>query len=243
MNTKLRPLVQDITQDTDFFSYYRLDLYGRTCPFWSDDEGVCGNIACAVTTIDDEDSIPPVWRAEELGKLAGPKARHPPGGKHAAEPSPLHGALGSDTEESCVVEDDECDDRDYCVPEDESAGSTGDYVSLLENPERFTGYAGAGAANVWKSIYRENCFSKESTHTEAARGFVDVLKDKGLHELEKDDQGSASLQKLDSDDECLEKRVFYRLISGMHSSISLHLCYDYLNQSTGEWVYLLANSN
>ncbi len=27
---------------------------------------------------------------------------------------------------------------------------------------------------------------------------------------------------------CLEKRVFYRLISGLHSSINLHLCAEYL---------------
>jgi hypothetical protein len=38
------------------------------------------------------------------------------------------------------------------------------------------------------------------------------------------------------DTTCLEKRVFWRLISGMHSSISTHLCYDFLNQTTGEWV-------
>jgi hypothetical protein len=36
---------------------------------------------------------------------------------------------------------------------------------------------------------------------------------------------------------CLEKRVFWRLISGMHTSISTHLCWDYLNQTTGQWVY------
>jgi hypothetical protein len=35
---------------------------------------------------------------------------------------------------------------------------------------------------------------------------------------------------------CLEKRVFWRLISGMHTSISTHLCWDHLNQTTGEWV-------
>ncbi|KAK5241154.1 endoplasmic oxidoreductin-1, partial [Cryomyces antarcticus] len=40
---------------------------------------------------------------------------------------------------------------------------------------------------------------------------------------------------LDFEDECLEKRVFYRVISGMHASISTHLCWDYLNQTTGNW--------
>jgi hypothetical protein len=42
-------------------------------------------------------------------------------------------------------------------------------------------------------------------------------------------------ESLEFDDGCLEKRVFYRIISGMHASISTHLCWDYLNQSTGEW--------
>lgn len=27
---------------------------------------------------------------------------------------------------------------------------------------------------------------------------------------------------------CLEKRVFYKLISGLHASINLHLCANYL---------------
>ncbi|CUS08616.1 unnamed protein product [Tuber aestivum] len=247
LNEKLYPLVNDITQETDYFGYYRLDLFGRTCPFWSDDEGMCGNIACAVTTIDEKD-IPPIWRAGELGKLAGPKASHP-ATRQPDEPSPLAGALGEETEESCVVEEDECDERDYCLPEDESAGGKGDYVSLTENPERFTGYAGAGAANVWKAIYRENCFSKprgESSlasaggvmgaggngfqgfappGSQAAMGFVNVMQHKG----------KLDLNNLEVDDECLEKRVFHRVISGMHASISMHLCWDYLNQSTGEW--------
>lgn len=40
---------------------------------------------------------------------------------------------------------------------------------------------------------------------------------------------------------CLEKRVFYKLISGLHASINLHLCANYLlegNLSLGkiaEW--------
>lgn len=58
----------------------------------------------------------------------------------------------------------------------------------------------------------------------------------------------------DSDPHCLEKRVYYKVISGaviivtwiqvlllidltgLHASISTHICLDYLNQSTGEWV-------
>jgi ERO1-like protein beta len=162
LNEAVQPYLQTITQKTDFFSHYRLSLYSKKCPFWDDENGMCGNVACAVNTLENEEDIPLVWRAKELGKLEGPTAQHP-GKKQQKEERkrPLHGGLGEDVDESCVVEyDDECDERDYCVPDDESATAKGDYVSLVDNPERFTGYAGVGAQQVWEAIYRENCFSK-----------------------------------------------------------------------------------
>lgn len=253
INQKLRPLVRGLTQGLDYFGYYRLNLFGKQCPFWSDNEGMCGNIACAVNTIDDEEAIPPIWRAAELGKLEGKKATHP--SKHKKEePSPLAGALGEDKDESCIVEDDECDERDYCVPDDETQAD-GDYVSLLDNPERFTGYAGAGASAVWSAIYRENCFSKaplvENTahnplhpfgnlgsrnHIAAVNDLKQAVIEKPRLGLVEDQNHKPNLLALNVDDECLEKRVFYRVVSSMHASISMHLCFDYLNQSTGEWV-------
>jgi ERO1-like protein beta len=38
--------------------------------------------------------------------------------------------------------------------------------------------------------------------------------------------------------ECLEKRVYYKIISGLHASISTHICNEYLDKSTGEYVSL-----
>jgi len=257
LNRELRPDLIDITQNTDFFAYYRLNLFGKECPFWNDGNGMCGNIACAVNTLDNEEDIPKIWRAEELGKLEGPKAGHP--GKRLQEErgpqKPLQGMLGEDVGESCVVEyDDECDERDYCVPEDESAGSKGDYVSLVDNPERFTGYVGEGAQQVWGAIYRENCFSKASFPKSASLGtspsphkgpaaneLQSVLRQGGrqqaLAEHQKNVSNSPFVAEdgLEDEDQCLEKRVFYRVISGMHTSISTHLCWEHLNQTTGEW--------
>lgn len=226
-----------MTHTSDFFSYYRLNLYNKECPFWSDEESMCGNIACAVNTIEDEAEIPSIWRAKELGKLQGPKAQHPNRRLQQERlQKPLQGELGENVGESCVVEyDDDCDERDYCVPEDESATAKGDYVSLVDNPERFTGYSGPGAHHVWEAIYRENCFSKEEPQrASSAPGLL------GLQSMVRDQErrqalAGASDLSLQVDDECLEKRVFYRVISGMHASISTHLCHDYLNQTTGEW--------
>ncbi|KAK5172408.1 hypothetical protein LTR04_005989 [Oleoguttula sp. CCFEE 6159] len=255
LNKNLQPYVRSLTSKSDFFSYYRLNLYDKECPFWSDEGGLCGNIACAVNTLENEEDIPAIWRSEELGKLEGPKAHHP-GKKQQQErqQKPLMGELGEDVGESCVVEyDDECDDRDYCVPEDVTATAKGDYVSLVDNPERFTGYGGSSAHQVWEAIYRENCFSKPRTpeqsvgvgasgssppfggfsglQGQAAQDLRSVMKEHGRHQAL---DGTAN-DPLDFEDECLEKRVFYRVISGMHASISTHLCWDYLNQTTGNW--------
>ncbi|PBP22461.1 endoplasmic Reticulum Oxidoreductin 1 [Diplocarpon rosae] len=257
LSRELRPSLNEITQNTDFFAYYRLNLFGKECPFWNDESGMCGNIACAVNTLENEDDIPEVWRAEELGKLEGPKAGHPSRRlqEERGPQKPLQGMLGEDVGESCVVEyDDECDERDYCVPEDESAGSKGDYVSLVDNPERFTGYAGEGAMQVWNAIYRENCFSKSSFSKSASLGsspfdqqgpaiseLQSVIRQRGrqqaLEEHQKHNPNAPFVAEpsLEAEDQCLEKRVFYRVVSGMHTSISTHLCWEYLNQTSGAW--------
>ncbi|KAK4032627.1 endoplasmic reticulum Oxidoreductin 1-domain-containing protein [Parachaetomium inaequale] len=255
LNRNVKPALDELTQTTDFFSHYRLNLFNKKCPFWNDENGMCGNIACAVETLDNEKDIPPVWRASELGKLEGPHARHPGKSMQKEQPKrPLQGRLGENVGESCVVEyDDECDDRDYCVPEDESATSKGDYVSLLRNPERFTGYAGDGAKQVWDAIYRENCFQRSSFPHSAALGkdtsvkgpaamdFKAVIEAAGRQQVLEEQRQHNPLTPfvaktgLEHEDECLEKRVFYRVISGMHASISTHLCWDFLNQTTGQW--------
>ncbi|KAF2736647.1 endoplasmic oxidoreductin [Polyplosphaeria fusca] len=259
LNDAIHPYLHSLTQNTDFFSHYRLSLFSKKCPFWSDENGMCGNVACAVNTLDNEEDIPLVWRAKELGRLEGPTAEHP-GKKDQKErkQKPLQGKLGAGVAEDCVVEyDDECDDRDYCVPDDESATAKGDYVSLVGNPERFTGYAGVGAQQVWEAIYRENCFSKPPKNApstvqsspfgafnnqqqfEAANELRNVMKHQGVQRGVKSAiaQGTAAarLDPVEFDDTCLEKRVFYRVVSGMHASISTHLCWDYLNQTTGQW--------
>ncbi|GAA5828868.1 hypothetical protein JCM3770_001803, partial [Rhodotorula araucariae] len=136
----------------------------------------------------------------------------------------------------------------------------GVYVDLLENPERFTGYAGPSSARVWKAIYEENCFTPvpfvdASRPTfEGGSGFAPVssfgtpagasaglgmggmgLAAGGWGESEKRLLGSLAGPRDPDEEVCLEKRVFYRVISGLHASISVHICDDYLDQTTGQW--------
>ncbi|KAJ3085267.1 hypothetical protein HK102_000162 [Quaeritorhiza haematococci] len=109
--------------------------------------------------------------------------------------------------------------KDFCIVEDETS-TDGVYVDLLKNPERFTGYAGPSAGRIWEAIYRENCFTWLGSP---------------------DDQGrSISMQSLPMMQDalqniCMEKRVFYKLISGLHSSISTHICNNMLNRTSGVW--------
>lgn len=229
---------------------------------------MCGNKGCAVVTIDDEKDIPPIWRKEELAKLEGPKFTSDPAaatgpatlGCKGSGKSALGGKLGG-KDESCIIEGEDwrslCDEKDYCLPEDESAKA--EYVSLKANPERFTGYAGTSANQVWEAIYRENCFATPEVpgsgvgvsrmpfspfqkvpglQAEAAGQLRDVLQQKVKNEV----HPSGQLGDLNVEEECLEKRVFYKVLSGMHASISMHLCWDYLNQTTGEWVCQLSST-
>jgi hypothetical protein len=75
----------------------------------------------------------------------------------------------------------------------------GEYIDLQLNPERYTGYAGESAHRIWRSIYEENCFFKNGK----------------------------SHNPFSLDNVCYEERVFYRAISGLHSSINIHLCAEY----------------
>ncbi len=36
---------------------------------------------------------------------------------------------------------------------------------------------------------------------------------------------------------CIEKKVFYQLISGLHTSINAHICKEWLDVTTGLWVF------
>ncbi|KIJ67955.1 hypothetical protein HYDPIDRAFT_82991 [Hydnomerulius pinastri MD-312] len=118
-------------------------------------------------------------------------------------------------------------DSDFCFLDDMTEG---DYVDLTLVPERYTGYSGPSAHRVWRSIYEENCFGLSELNLLTGRSAAPVsLPDTLTNVLREPIDGE------DTNEECLEKRVYYKIISGLHGSISTHICTEYLNQSTGEW--------
>lgn len=97
------------------------------------------------------------------------------------------------------------------VSDGRSLAEVGVYVNLLQNPERYTGYSGLPAQRVWTAIAEENCFlptvSSEdplATKVSSTASSSDVL-----------------------DGQCLETRVFHRLITGLRASITVHIAREY----------------
>ena len=82
------------------------------------------------------------------------------------------------------------------------------HVDLTLNPERFTGYSGESSRRIWRTIYEENCFSPVGT-TSNKPSFSAAF-------------GAETMKSL-----CLEKRAFFRAVSGLHTSITIHLTANY----------------
>jgi hypothetical protein len=98
----------------------------------------------------------------------------------------------------------------------------GEYINLLKNPERYSGYAGPSAARVWSAIYNENCFSPSGGPAPKS--------------VRNDTQDRLSSKFSPKEDTCHEKQVFYKIVSGLHTSISMHICADWLDRKTGHWI-------
>lgn len=106
---------------------------------------------------------------------------------------------------------DDSQDYNFCELDDDTSPDM-IYADLLLNPERYTGYAGASAHSIWRMMYKENCFSSPE---QESRLFTT----------------SANRY----EDTCIEKRAFFRLISGLHTSINIHLSARYYFAGKNIW--------
>uniref|UniRef100_A0A8D3DQ49 Endoplasmic reticulum oxidoreductase 1 beta n=1 Tax=Scophthalmus maximus TaxID=52904 RepID=A0A8D3DQ49_SCOMX len=191
-NFKLYPRIKKLTEK-DYFRYYRVNLK-RPCPFWPDD-GHCSIRDCHVEPCP-ERSVPSPSRAVDSYSC-------------------LDSSSSNQTKEAFADWARHDDAQDHFCELDDETSPDAEYVDLLLNPERFTGYKGSSAWRVWNSIYEENCFKPRSVY----RPLNPLAPSRG----ESTAAAAGRFKGL-----CLEKRVFYRLISGLHSSINIHLCAEYL---------------
>lgn len=228
-----------------YFRYFKANLR-KTCPFWPDDGG-CALRVCAVEECTEND-VPVGLKGKIISETEAQAAtakysrwnNAKSGGKRKTAQSsdaagkrepfvpvpgpPVGPKVGDDifsckeernlsaVDSSLTAEDQEAfkewkkhDDKKEYFCELDDDDSDLQYVDLLKNPERFTGYAGPSAHRIWNSIYQENCFKEE------ASTYKSLLT-----------QGAGAAES------CLEKRVFYRVISGLHASINVHVSAEYL---------------
>ena len=83
-----------------------------------------------------------------------------------------------------------------------------EYVDLVDNPEQYTGYsAAAGASRIWDELHTHNSFAEHGA----------------------DDARHAAPM-------AVEQRLFARLLSGLHASVSSHIAIHYLlDRRNGTW--------
>lgn len=224
LNREIHPVISELVTK-NFFKFFRVNL-NRPCPFWPDD-GACALRDCSVSACKEEE-LPEGIKAE--GRRPGNGSLNRKGSTHKTQ-SNSEGKKGeacqsSENEtvlgeiDSTISDEDKQafeawhahDDAEdnFCELDDESSSGM-EYVDLLRNPERFTGYVGFSAQRVWNNIYKENCFKPTSPYGKS----YGVVTSKNVDKM------------------CLEKRVFYRMMSGLHASINIHLSAIYLFKGSG----------
>ena len=124
------------------------------------------------------------------------------------------------------------------VPKDADVDAEGAdyvYVDLSLNPERYTGYKGEDARRIWAAIYEQSAFEglsskKKNSGELMSKGQQDS---KGLGEPSADD-APAGGQILKGGALGQQHEVLYRLISGMHTSITLSIIQNFYNETSGK---------
>jgi len=205
------PLLKKIV-NTPFFAHFKIDLCS-SCELWHD-MPLCTMKDCSVC----ECESPPSWSyigVDEM-PITGP---HPDDCASIADDNVVTtvesyvidgwqqttNSLSSSPES--IIFSAEAESSPFPSPSDGS--TTAQVVDLRLNPEGYTGYTGPSAEKVWSAIHSTNCYQ----HTQAA-GADDVT-------TARDD---------DDDEYCdlySEQRLYNRFISGLHSSISLHIAHSY----------------
>jgi len=207
-NDLVHPILDSLLK-RDYFRYYKVNMF-RPCLFADVHVGQCGSRSCAVDECR-EDQIPAGLKKNR----SHGKDKYSQEANTGDEPyvecekqteinklGDLDVDLSEESQEafkSWNIHDEEQDN--FCEIEDEQSPDAV-YYDLIRNPERFTGYTGPAAVNVWKLIYDQNCFKPD--------------KQEYGHYLSLE-QGL-----------CLEKRTFFRMISGFHTSINVDVTANWL---------------
>ncbi|KAG0035925.1 hypothetical protein BGZ82_004932 [Podila clonocystis] len=254
VNLEMRKQLRDII-NTKYFKFYKLNLYG-TCPFWTENH-FCTNEDCSVATLD-EKTIPEEWRSAALSALSSPmngmnfqpfkscqlKDQDFCQVDDEAKGEGVYVDLTENPERftgysgpsAAKVWDAIYNENCFNVAQKMQLASDCEQCSLdredhaKEQEEKQKAEARLGFSRValGNGFSTGSSLGGEGAHN---RFGMDLLEPVNNNNPLAGGGGSSG-----QDDEiCLEKRVFYRMISGLHTSISIHICDEYFNQTTGVW--------
>lgn len=207
-----RRLVSD-----QFFAIFHVSI-DRPCPFWNADGGKCAIRECSVCDCP-ADEVPALWRSADAADTAADTdaatqaAESAPGiSVNTAIPFACEKLADGDSLNDIDRSHEGAQQRNWAAPPDKEDWTVQDsgggtemlYVDLRKNPERYTGFSGKETHRIWSAIYDENCIVS-----------ADKCRD-GLC----------------APGTCKEERVFHKLISGVHTSITMHIAAGYLLGTT-----------
>jgi len=216
-NRSVQPQLMPLLE-SHFFRYFQVD-FSRPCRHWPQGEGACASPLCAIEVCSEDqvqDATLKINKDEEgnasFKHILFEKVKHLV--EDWVEPYYIYilDLFGYSFETQCEEKYSEHEDvnRDlpegleveqFCPLDTEGEESNCQFVDLVNNEEKYTGYSGRASNKVWEKIYNELCFQPE-----------------GENQL-----NSETVKSM-----CLEKRAFYRVVSGLHASISIHICSRYL---------------
>uniref|UniRef100_A0A8C8RMA1 ERO1-like protein alpha n=1 Tax=Pelusios castaneus TaxID=367368 RepID=A0A8C8RMA1_9SAUR len=214
-NNKLFPKLNKLLE-SDYFRHYKVNLK-KPCPFWNDSSH-CGIRDCAVKPCPFNEVPGGIESASY--KYSEEASSHVGECEEAKRLGAVDESLSEETQRDMLRWTQHEDSSDSFCEADDIQSPDAEYVDLLLNPERYTGYKGPEAWKIWNSIYEENCFKPQTIK----RPLNPLVSGKG------DNDGNAFYKWLEG--LCVEKRAFYKLISGLHASINIHLSARYLLQDT-----------
>lgn len=226
------PILKKLTERT-FFRYFRVDL-DSSCPFWQED-GQCFLEGCSVCTCEDSE-IPKGWirskddtdTAENLYTTGSSSSGIDNGNINADDGDDDYGWISPYNDDNTYLSE------SYKVLQLNDHDNIGKYIEFLRETEDED-----EDTNSWSSYnYNNGVYVNLLKNPESFTGYSGPSARKVWASIQQENCFGAI------DDVCLEKRVFYRLMSGLQSSISTHIArsYHYPDGRSGHNIQLFNNA-
>ncbi|KAF8926004.1 hypothetical protein BGZ58_000284 [Dissophora ornata] len=259
INREMRKQLQALVQEK-YFKFYKLNLYG-TCPFWTENH-LCTNKDCGVAVID-ERTIPEEWTSAALGAISSPtngmsfqpykSCQLKDQDFCQVDDEALSEGVYVDLMENperftgysgpsaAKVWDAIYNENCFNIAQKMQAASDCEQCSLDRQADeellagKLKAAAMTGISLARNPVAVAEPLDRPAVKREAANAGSNHGATFSTTPIPSEALGAFAAGSSQDEEICLEKRVFYRMISGLHASISIHICDEHFNQTSGVW--------